>query len=132
MDRLNPPNTPRCATANASPMSVPSPRSAPSATPYDNALAETAVGLYKTECVRIHGPFRTVDELELATLSWVRWFNDNRLHSAIGYRNPVEMENEYYRENNSHREQGWDNPPSTKPGAIQPLRCEARNRILPV
>ncbi len=38
---------------------------------YDNALAETVVGLYKTECVRIDGPFRTADELELATLSWI-------------------------------------------------------------
>lgn len=71
---------------------------------YDNALAESVVGLYKTECVRIDGPFRTVDELELATLSWVHWFNENRLHSAVGYRTPVEMENEYYRENTSHRE----------------------------
>ena len=71
---------------------------------YDNALAETVVGLYKTECVKIDGPFRTVDELELATLSWVHWFNENRLHSAIDYRTPLEMENEYYRENTSHRE----------------------------
>ena len=70
---------------------------------YDNALAETVVGLYKTECVKIDGPFRTVDELELATLSWVHWFNENRLHSAIDYRTPLEMENEYYRENTSHR-----------------------------
>lgn len=66
---------------------------------YDNALAESAIGLYKTECVKIDGPFRTVDELELATLSWVHWFNENRLHSSIGYLTPIEMENEYYREN---------------------------------
>ncbi len=54
--------------------------------------------------MQIDGPFRIVGELELATLSWVHWFNENRLHSAIGYRSPVEMENEDYRENTSHRE----------------------------
>ncbi|MEV8026167.1 IS3 family transposase [Microbacterium sp. NPDC080220] len=63
-------------------------------------LAESVVGLYKTECVKIDGPFRTADELELATLSWVHWFNENRLHSSIGYLTPIEKENEYYRENN--------------------------------
>ena len=66
---------------------------------YDNALAETVVGLYKTECVKIDGPFRTADELELATLSWVHWFNENRLHSSINYLTPIEKENTYYRQN---------------------------------
>ena len=68
---------------------------------YDNALAESVVGLYKTECVKIDGPFRTADELELATLSWVHWFNEHRLHSSIGYLTPMEKENQYYREMNS-------------------------------
>ncbi|WP_308492713.1 IS3 family transposase [Microbacterium terrisoli] len=67
---------------------------------YDNALAESVVGLYKTECVKIDGPFRNADDLELATLSWVHWFNENRLHSSIGYLTPIEKENEYYREMN--------------------------------
>ncbi len=58
------------------------------------------MGLYKTECIKIDGPFRTADELELATLSWVHWFNENRLHSSIGYLTPIEKENEYYREIN--------------------------------
>ena len=71
---------------------------------YDNALAESVVGLYKTECVKIDGPFRTADDLELATLSWVHWFNENRLHSSIGYLTPIEKENEYYREINSQRQ----------------------------
>lgn len=71
---------------------------------FDNALAETVVGLYKTECVRIDGPFRTVDELELATLSWVHWFNENRLHSSIGYHTPIELETTYYRELNSQQQ----------------------------
>lgn len=67
---------------------------------YNNALAETVVGLYKTDCVKIDGLFRTVDELELATLSWGHWFNENRLHGSIGNLTPIEQENEYYRENN--------------------------------
>ncbi len=71
---------------------------------YDNSLAETVVGLYKTECVKLDGPFRTADELELATLSWVHWFNENRLHSSIGYLTPIEMEDLYSRDNTT-REQ---------------------------
>jgi putative transposase len=71
---------------------------------YDNALAESVVGLYKTECVKIDGPFRTVDELELATLSWVHWFNEQRLHSAIGYSTPVEVEDAYYAQVNSEQQ----------------------------
>jgi len=65
---------------------------------YDNAMAESVIGLYKNECVKIDGPFMTVDELELATLSWVHWFNEHRLHSSIGYLPPVEYEQAYYRQ----------------------------------
>lgn len=71
---------------------------------FDNALAETVVGLYKTECVKIHGPFRTSDDIELATLSWVHWFNENRLHSSINYVTPIEKENQYYGENSPQRQ----------------------------
>ncbi|WP_460985762.1 IS3 family transposase [Sinomonas halotolerans] len=71
---------------------------------YDNALAETVVGLYKAECVKIDGPFRSADDLELATLSWVHWFNENRLHSSIGYLTPTEKENQYYHEINPQRQ----------------------------
>jgi len=71
---------------------------------YDNALAESVVGLYKTECVKLDGPFKTVDELELATLSWVHWFNENRLHSSIGYRTPIEAEEQYCREINARQQ----------------------------
>ena len=49
-----------------------------------NAMAASVVGLHKTEYVKIDGPFRTIDWLELATLSWVYWFNQNRLRSSIG------------------------------------------------
>src|SRR5215217_966438 len=59
---------------------------------YDDAMAESVIGLYKRECVRHDGPFRTVDELELATLSWVDWFNHDRLHGELGHLTPIEYE----------------------------------------
>jgi putative transposase len=71
---------------------------------YDNAMAESVIGLYKRECVRHDGPFRTIDELELATLDWVDWFNHDRLHSAIGHVPPVEYEQEYYRHHNPQQQ----------------------------
>ena len=77
---------------------------------YDNALAESVVGLYKTECVKIDGPFRSADDLELATLSWVHWFNENRLHSSIEYLTPIEKENEYYREMNPQHQPALGEP----------------------
>lgn len=57
------------------------------------------IGLYKTECVRRDGPFRGVDDLELATLSWVDWFNNHRLHRMIDNVPPIEYETLYYRQN---------------------------------
>ena len=71
---------------------------------YDNALAESVIGLCKNECVKRDGPFRTVDDLELATLSWVHWFNHQRLHSSIGYLTPIEFEQEHYRQNTSRQQ----------------------------
>jgi putative transposase len=59
---------------------------------FDNAMAESVIGLYKRECVRHDGPFRTVDELELATLSWVDWWNHDRLHGELGHVPPIEYE----------------------------------------
>ncbi len=63
---------------------------------YDNALAETVNGLYKTELIHRRSPWRTVDDVELATLSWVHWFNNPRLHSALGDIPPVEFEAAHY------------------------------------
>jgi len=61
---------------------------------YDNALAETVNGLYKTELIRgpDQGPWRTVDDVELATLGWVHWHNTERLHSYCGDVPPAEFE----------------------------------------
>jgi putative transposase len=71
---------------------------------YDNALAESTIGLYKAECIHFDGPWRNVDDVELATMTWVWWFNEHRLHSAIGYVPPVEFENTYYRSINPQQQ----------------------------
>lgn len=62
---------------------------------YDNALAEAVNSLYKDELIRRQGPWRTVDDVELATLQWVHWFNTARLHSALGDLPPEEFEAAY-------------------------------------
>jgi putative transposase len=62
---------------------------------YDNALAETVIGLYKTELIRRQAPWRNVDDVELATLAWVHWFNNQRLHSYLGDMPPSEFEAAY-------------------------------------
>ena len=65
---------------------------------YDNALAETMFGLYKTELVRNKGPWRGLDDLELATLEWVDWFNHRRLFGELGHIPPAEFEDLHYRQ----------------------------------
>jgi len=64
---------------------------------YDNALAETINGLYKTEVIRRRGPWRNIDAVEYATLEWVDWFNNRRLLETIGDIPPAELEQAYYR-----------------------------------
>ena len=63
---------------------------------YDNALAETINGLYKAEVIHRQGPWRSFEQVELATLKWVHWFNHKRLLEPIGYVPPVEAEANYY------------------------------------
>jgi len=65
---------------------------------YDNALAETIIGLYKTELIRRRGPWKGLDDLEYATLEWVDWFNHRRLLEPIGHVPPAEFEATYRRE----------------------------------
>jgi putative transposase len=63
---------------------------------YDNALAESTIGLYKTELIRRRGPWRGLDDLELATLEWVDWYNHRRLHGALDHVPPAEYEATHY------------------------------------
>jgi transposase InsO family protein len=64
---------------------------------YDNALAESVIGLFKTEVIRRRGPWRGLEDVEFATLEWVFWFNHDRLLAPIGYVPPAEHEAAYYR-----------------------------------
>jgi putative transposase len=63
---------------------------------YDNALAESVIGLYKTEVIRRRGPWRSLEAVEFATLDWVDWFNMRRLLGPIGDVPPAEFEAKYY------------------------------------
>jgi transposase InsO family protein len=65
---------------------------------YDNALAETIIGLYKTELIRQRGPWKNIEEVEYATLEWIDWFNNRRLFEPIGDVPPAEYEMAYYRQ----------------------------------
>jgi transposase InsO family protein len=65
---------------------------------FDNALAEAVNGLYKTELIRRRGPWRTAEQVELATLAWVQWWNQRRLHGALDHLPPAEHEDLYYRQ----------------------------------
>jgi putative transposase len=64
---------------------------------YDNALAESIIGLYKTEVIRRRGPWRGFDDVEFATLEWVWWFNQQRLLEPLGYVPPAEYEEQLHR-----------------------------------
>lgn len=63
---------------------------------YDNALAETINGLFKSELIRRRGPWKGIEDVEYATLEWVHWFNTKRLLEPIGYVSPSEFEMQYY------------------------------------
>ena len=63
---------------------------------FDNALAESVIGLYKTEVIRRRGPWRHLEAVEFATLEWVDWFNHRRLLTPIGNVPPAEFEQQYY------------------------------------
>ncbi len=67
---------------------------------YDNALAESIIGLFKTEVIRPKGPWRHLEAVEFATLDWVDWFNTRRLLEPIGYVPPAEYEARYYEQAN--------------------------------
>lgn len=68
---------------------------------FDNAMAEAVNNLYKTELIRQRGPWRTVEQVELATLEWVWWWNNQRLHGELDMRTPAEVEEAYYADQES-------------------------------
>ena len=64
----------------------------------DNALTESIIGLYKTEEIRPKAPWRSIEDVEFATASWVEWFNNRRLFTPIGDIPPFELEQMYYQD----------------------------------
>ena len=82
---------------------------------YDNALAETTIGLYKTECTRPDspfrtGPFNTLADVEQATSLWVGWYNNDRIMHRLGRIPPAEAEAEYYDQLDASQPAGSQNP----------------------
>jgi putative transposase len=67
---------------------------------YDNALMESVIGLYKTECIRTtvfhDAPYRTINDVEFATAGWIDWWNNRRLHGTLGMMTPAEFEQQHY------------------------------------
>ena len=63
---------------------------------YDNALAESIIGLFKAEVINFLGPWKSIGQVEWETLKWVNWYNTERLHSAIEYTTPLEAEEAFY------------------------------------
>lgn len=66
---------------------------------YDNAMAESFNGIYKTELVKPFGPWKTTTNLEFATFEYIDWYNNRRLHEQIGMITPTEIESSYYHQN---------------------------------
>jgi putative transposase len=77
---------------------------------YDNALAETIIGLYKTELIRRRGPWKGMDDVEYATLEWVDWFNHRRLLEPIGHIPPAEFETAHHQRKMPHHTAGLKQP----------------------
>jgi transposase InsO family protein len=77
---------------------------------YDSALAESVIGLFKTEVIRRRGPWRGIEDVEFATLTWVAWYNSTRLLEPLGYVPPAEFEEAYYRRQVDPAENGLAGP----------------------
>jgi transposase InsO family protein len=81
---------------------------------YDNALAETVIGLFKTEGIRRRGPWRSLEAVEFATLEWIDWFNNRRLLEPIGNVPPAEAEARFYADNQGLAMVAWLKPNSLR------------------
>jgi transposase InsO family protein len=93
---------------------------------YDNALAESIIGLFKTEMIQRHGPWRHLEAVEFATLDWVDWFNTRRLFEPIRYVPPAEYEARYD-EQLDRRATNDDVSPAVVPeGILQPAPPDDR------
>jgi transposase InsO family protein len=90
---------------------------------YDNALAESIIGLYKTEVIHRKGPWRHLEAVEFATLTWVDWFNTRRLLEPIGYVPPAEYEAAYYAQLKDRATIGE----GAAPGLLQPAPSDDRH-----
>ena len=89
---------------------------------YDNALADTINGLYKTEVIRRRGPWKNIEAIEYATLEWVDWFNNRRLLEPIGNVPPAEFERSYYQQQKESAMVAWLKQPSlwnTRGGSVE-------------
>lgn len=96
---------------------------------YDNALAESQFALFKTELIKKRRPWRSVEQVELATLEWVWWFNNQRLHSELDYQTPAEIEAAYYAQTNPVIATATHGKPQEQnPGRFTPIR---RNHTSP-
>jgi len=89
---------------------------------YDNALAESIIGLFKTEVIQRQGPWRDRERVEFATLTWVDWFNTRRLFGPIGYVPPAEYEARYY----ADRRESATIDETVAGGMLQPASTDAR------
>jgi transposase InsO family protein len=97
---------------------------------YDNALAESIIGLFKTEVIQRKGPWRHLEAVEFATLTWVDWFNTRRLLEPIGYVPPAEYEAQYYAlasqggaQRQPHPDREVDGPAAERPQhSLRPLQ----------
>jgi putative transposase len=83
---------------------------------YDNAMAESIISLYKAELITMQGPWRTIADVELATLSWVHWWNTKRLLEPIGDIPPVEYETNWQAARHDHQEGAINPKPDRVPG----------------
>jgi putative transposase len=84
---------------------------------YDNAMAEAFNSLYKAELVRNRGPWRGIDDLEIATVEYIDWYNDRRLHGELGHLPPAKYEALHAMAHSVIATLKPTNPVSTKPGA---------------
>ena len=129
-DRLSLVSTWRCATPNASPRTTSWLRSAARATAYDNALAESFHGLYKWELIYPQGPWRGLDDVEFATLTYVDWFNHRRLHGEIepgpGFTTPAAFEARWREANSSATLSGSQSHSIDEDGTNHPAESTAQ------